>query len=537
MAAAAALQEFTLNRLKQYKTDGGYSAAAFANWLVTSGRASSLDEAEAAVQEAEKAIEPAQQSSTAAIATTQQESVPVPAQVNGGIAGNAASVVREQAEAAELPTAKIQAMSNDELLAVLDEPSDGNKAYDDALVAEARRRGLTLDDNQDFDEGSDTEDTPHDVMGTFEHAPRRRLSPEEKEAERIAEWKKSLWWYTFKGAGELEDGDGIRMYINNFIPEGVTILASLPKEGKTWLALSICKALTSGAPLFGKAGFEVPEPVPVIYMAAEVSERALKHRIKKFQITDDKTKFLCRTVSSNGAAGNMDLNDRSLLEAIKAMKPIIVLDVLQCFSDSEDENDAAENKNLRRTIDGLRGRGARAVIVLHHSTKNFKSKPTKENSVRGSGDILAMVDCVWALMLDDRLCQSSNVEEVDVIGWGRDFSPVPFRFALTRRATPKDGETYRDGVVSVLDTDHDLVFVEKNSRHAAAEVADQATADYLENLVRENPTITLKDLASKTGQTYWTVRNSLTERGWSKPAGRTKKGQAHLWTKQQTAAA
>jgi hypothetical protein len=476
--------------------------------------------------DAEQCIEQAQQLATEPVnnAVNSAES----SVKSGGIAENA------QAEAALLPTAKIQAMSDDQVLQefmrMMDESplewSITDEDYHDALQDEIDRRQLTVPED---DEESDPEDTPHDVMGTFEHAPRRRLSPED-------EWKKSLWWMTFKGAGELEDGDGIKMYISNFIPEGVTILASLPKEGKTWLALSICKALTSGQPLFGKAGFEVPEPVPVIYMAAEVSERALKHRIKKFGITNDKTKFLCRTVSSKGAAGNMDLNEVSLREAISAMRPIIVLDVLQCFSDSEDENDAAENKNLRRTIDGLRGRGARAVIVLHHSTKNFKQKPTKENAVRGSGDILAMVDCVWALMLDDRLCQSSNIEEVDVMGWGRDFSPVPFRFALTRRATPKDGETYRDGVVSVLDTNHDLVFVDKNSRHAAAEVADQATADYLENLVRENPTIKLKDLASKAGQTYWAVNNALRERGWTKPSGRAKKGQAHRWTKQQAAA-
>jgi RecA-family ATPase len=146
--------------------------------------------------------------------------------------------------------------------------------------------------------------------------------------------------------------------------------------------------LTSGAPLFGNAGFEVPEIVPVIYLAAEVSERSLKQRIKKFGITDDKEKFLCRTISSIGGAGNMNLTDKYLLEAISATKPIVILDVLQCFSTAEDENDAAENKNLRYMIDSLRARGARAIIVLHHSTKNFKEKPTKENAVRGSGDIL-----------------------------------------------------------------------------------------------------------------------------------------------------
>lgn len=354
---------------------------------------------------------------------------------------------------------------------------------------------------------------------------------EQREQERITSWKDQPWWMTFKGANELDDGPGIRMYVNNFIPEGVTILASLPKEGKTWLALSICKALTSGAPLFGKAGFEVPEIVPVIYLAAEVSERSLKQRIKKFGITDDKEKFLCRTISSIGGAGNMNLTDKYLLEAISATKPIVILDVLQCFSTAEDENDAAENKNLRYMIDSLRARGARAIIVLHHSTKNFKEKPTKENAVRGSGDILAMVDCVWALMLDDRLCQSTNIEEVDCMGWGRDFAPTAFRFALTRKAKQGETETYRNGVVSVLDTEHDLVFVDKAARKASAETALRQTSDYLESLVRKNPAITLKELASRTGQTYSAVQADLKACGWSKPAGRAKKGEEHVWTR------
>ena len=83
--------------------------------------------------------------------------------------------------------------------------------------------------------------------------------------EQVAEGlKQAPWWSSFSGVDETESG-GIKMYVENFIPEGVTIISSLPKEGKTWMALSICKALTSGRPLFGRAGFEVPEPVPVIY--------------------------------------------------------------------------------------------------------------------------------------------------------------------------------------------------------------------------------------------------------------------------------
>ena len=182
-------------------------------------------------------------------------------------------------------------------------------------------------------------------------------------------------------------------------------------------------------------------------------------------------------------------------------------------------------------IGGLRRAGARAVIILHHSTKNFKQKPTKENAVRGSGDILAMVDCVWALMLDDRLYQSSQVEEVDVMGWGRDFSPSPFRFALTHKGVSSDGNMYKDGIVSVIDSTGDLGFIDKASRVRATETADQSTADRLEQLVQSDPAITVTELAKQTGQTRWAVNTTLNQHGWTKPSGRPKKGLIHTWAK------
>lgn len=343
----------------------------------------------------------------------------------------------------------------------------------------------------------------------------RPKTPEDKEKSRIQSWKDALWWSSFSGVDEMESG-GIKMYVENIIPEGVTIISSLPKEGKTWLALSLCKALTSGQPLFGQAGFEVPEPVPVIYLAAEVGDRAFKQRIQKFGITNDKTRFLCRTLTKGG----MNLEDTNLEQAIRALQPIVILDVLSCFSQSDDEDNSVENQKLRRMIGGLRRAGARAVIILHHSTKNFKQKPTKENAVRGSGDILAMVDCVWALMLDDRLYQSSQVEEVDVIGWGRDFSPSPFRFALTRRGVPSDGNMYKNGVVSVIDSTHDLGLIDKAARVHAAETASQDVVDTLERMVQDNSKLSSRKLAELTGRSRWVVETALSSKGWVKGQGR-----------------
>lgn len=335
-------------------------------------------------------------------------------------------------------------------------------------------------------------------------------TPEQKQKT----WAETNWWKTFSGFDELEDG-GLKMYIENFLPEGIAIISSLPKEGKTWLALSIVKALTTGQPLFGKSGFEVTEQVPVVYLAAEASDRAFKHRARKFGITNDKTKFLCRTLTK----GMIGLQNPDLEAAVRALKPVVILDVLSCFNQSDDEDDAVQNQKLRSMIGSLRTQGAPVVIVLHHATKNFKDKPTKENAVRGSGDILAMVDVVWALMIDDRLFQS-GVKEVDVIGWGRDFEAAPMRLALTRKSTGRDLSIFGPGIASIIDETGDLGWVDKEAVREAAKKAVDNLADNLEQAVNADPKASLRTLAESTGESVWAISQALEGRGWRRGKGR-----------------
>ena len=333
------------------------------------------------------------------------------------------------------------------------------------------------------------------------------------------------WGFEFSGVGELQTG-GIKMYIENFLPEGVTFLASLPKEHKTHLALSVVKALTTGQPLMGRKGYEVPEITPCLYLAVELSDRQFRRWADAFGITHDKRLFQVRTLNK----GQIGLSNPNLEAATRAMKPVIVLDVLACFNEADDENKSLENQKLRGMINNLRRAGAKAVVILHHSVKTFKSNPTKENALRGSGDIEGMADCIWMLLKDDRLA-SSGIDEVNVIGIGKDFMPVSFRFAATRKATPTDLFVLASGVVSIIDTEHDLKWLDPEAAKIAAQQADQTVGDTLETMIKVDPTLTVTDLAEKTGETRYRVNTLLTERGWSKPAGRAKKGQTHKWVK------
>lgn len=360
------------------------------------------------------------------------------------------------------------------------------------------------------------------------------IKPPKSQEQRDKEAKERLadapFLKQFRSVDELQGNGTVKMYIEEFLPEGVTVISGLPKEGKSFLALSTAKALTTGKPLFGNPRFSVPEIVPVLYLAAESGDGGLKLRCEKFGITKDKTRFLARTLTQGPMFG---LDDQNIESVIRTMQPIVILETLIRFNDGKDEDDATENRKLAQAIFRLIALGARAVIGIHHSRKDVKQNPTKEAAVRGSGDGLAMTDAVWLVLQDEKLFQGGKgPNEIDVIGWGRDFSPWPMRLALTEK-TPEGfkGAEYAPGLISLIDTTGNLKWVDKQAVQEAKKAAEKDLADTLEALVKADPSLTLEGLAKATGKTVWTIASALRERGWKKPSGKPKKGKPKLWRK------
>jgi len=69
--------------------------------------------------------------------------------------------------------------------------------------------------------------------------------------------------------------------IEDFLPEGLTILAGAPKSGKSLLALNLALALSADAEIIGKKSKSAKT---VLYLPYEDSEKRLQERIKKIKI-------------------------------------------------------------------------------------------------------------------------------------------------------------------------------------------------------------------------------------------------------------
>jgi hypothetical protein len=184
---------------------------------------------------------------------------------------------------------------------------------------------------------------------------------------------------------------------------GVTFLGALPGHGKTWVLLSIAKALLTGKKLFDH--FKVKRTVPrIIYLSPEVQLGQMRTRIQRFPglkeaIQDGR--LLLRTLTEGPTP---DLLEPDVLMAARGS--VVILDTAVRFSEGV-ENAAESNRDgLGAKCFALLNAGALTIIASHHAPKAAEgtSALTLQNMLRGSGELGAFLSGAWGLFqLDDKL--------------------------------------------------------------------------------------------------------------------------------------
>lgn len=317
------------------------------------------------------------------------------------------------------------------------------------------------------------------------------------------------WRDHFRSITQLEDG-GVRFIIDGLIPEGTTFIGALPGTGKTWFGLSIAKALVTQNRFVGK--FNVPQRLPVLYLIPEVSSRAFKKRVKQLEIPEDPSYFLCRTISEGNT---LQLDDPIVLEAVKTMKPVVILDTAIRFSTASDENAASQNKKLVNDIISLRAAGAIAVIAFHHATKaSAKEEMTMENTLRGTGDYAAMCDAAYGLRVDEVLYDLGRgpLEILVVCTKPRDISPQPLPFTLISKMRDESGQ-----IIDVLETNKDFLLKDQ------CEVTENMK-DSIFRILKQDPELTVGEIVEQLREIYLIKTSKSTVNRHMQQYGYTKTG-------------
>ena len=108
-----------------------------------------------------------------------------------------------------------------------------------------------------------------------------------------------------------------------------------------------------------------------------------------------------RLIVRTGSMKPINLRDPMLLRAAQGAD--VFLDTAIRFREG-DENDASQNQKFVEDLYNLQRLGARTVIGIHHSPKGFAKENfmSLENTLRGTGDIGAMVSCCWSVRQIDK---------------------------------------------------------------------------------------------------------------------------------------
>jgi hypothetical protein len=174
-----------------------------------------------------------------------------------------------------------------------------------------------------------------------------------------------------------------RWLVDGLIPRGSLVLLTAPPAGyKTWLALALAGAVSTGADFLGRTTVKTP----VLYLDRENRLSVIRNRLDMLNVDDGGP----LTIWGRWLKDKPPLiGDPRLIEFARRGRPLIIFDSLVRFHSAQ-ENNATQMAEVSESFMQLTDAGA-TVAVSHHQGK------TPGMKYRGSTDILAGVDVAFAI--------------------------------------------------------------------------------------------------------------------------------------------
>ena len=185
----------------------------------------------------------------------------------------------------------------------------------------------------------------------------------------------------------------VQWLVEGIWPSGYTNLAGAPKSGKSFMALQLAGAVSTGGLMFGH--IPTGDPRPVLYLALEDGYRRLQSRMA---MTGIETNGLLSFATSLNKQPVME-SIAGWLEGYKDDAPLVILDTLgRAFADSPSKASQFSQEyevggglqDLVKDIDNA------ALVALHHTRKDTSSMDWMD-AVSGTNAIAGAADTVMVL--------------------------------------------------------------------------------------------------------------------------------------------
>ena len=195
--------------------------------------------------------------------------------------------------------------------------------------------------------------------------------------------------------------------VQGLFSEGLNIYVGASKLGKSWHMLQCGFCVSSGRPFWNR-------PVtrsPVLYLALEDSERRIKDRLSKLNVTEISDDYLIQTKVPNMDSGLTELFDQWLTKQAKPC--MIIIDVFQKIKGRSEKGENAYESDYRiaSALKNIADKHHACIVCVHHTNKLRNTDDIYER-ISGSNGLMGCADNI-ALLQRER---NSSVATVNVTG-------------------------------------------------------------------------------------------------------------------------
>ncbi len=231
-------------------------------------------------------------------------------------------------------------------------------------------------------------------------------------------------------AAELQEKDlpPVRWIVDRLLPQGLAILASAPKFGKSWMALELSISVALGVPFLdfntSKNG--------VLYLALEDSENRLKSRLDALMRNHggfSSTNLCLRTKAPTIGTGLMDLLELHLGDHPDCQ--LIIIDTLQKIRDGALTNKEGAYQTDYREIGALKtfaDKHSIALLLIHHLRKMGDDFDVMAR-ISGTTGVTGAADTLMVLSRKRRMDQETTLSLT-----GRDVEAEEYSIAFDKEA-------------------------------------------------------------------------------------------------------
>jgi hypothetical protein len=239
-----------------------------------------------------------------------------------------------------------------------------------------------------------------------------------------------------------------RYILPGIIPQGLTLLVSRPKLGKSWLALDLCIAVATGRATLGELR---PDVGDVLHISLEDGLQRLQRRMTKLLPTFTGEWPTRLTISTEWLRANEGgLKQIEDWCASVAEPRLVVIDVLARFRPQQtDKTIYSQDYEAIAALQKIASKFNIAIVIIHHDRKADADDPF--DTVSGSLGITGAADTILVMKRHaggaTLYVRGRDIEEAEkALQWNR----VTCRWTILGEATEVHRSQERGAILAVL---------------------------------------------------------------------------------------